>query len=108
MRILSLGMNKNCWITFKKFSTNFETFIIDIEQANGCTFDFLLLSGSTSEERFCGTSFIDEMISFRGPVEIEFLSDASVQEEGFQLFFFVETDTEGSGGGPIPDPGKNL
>ena len=29
------------------------------------------------------------MMSFRGPVEIEFLSDASVQEEGFQLFFFV-------------------
>ena len=106
VRILSLGMKK--WINFGRLSPSFEIFIIDIEQANGCTFDFLLLSGSTSEERFCGTNFIDEMMSFRGPVEIEFLSDASVQEEGFQLFFFVETDTEGSGGGPIPDPGKNL
>ena len=85
---------------------------MSIEAANGCTFDFLLFMSNSGrpqerpEARFCGSTFDEDILSFWGPVEVEFLSDGSVQEEGFQLYYFVERDDEGSGGGAMPDPGK--
>ena len=79
---------------------------ISIEEADGCTFDFLrLVSIQTgSDNRFCGEIPEEEIQSFRAPVTVQFSSDGSVQDFGFYLFFFIERDEEGSGDGPIPDP----
>ena len=46
-----------------------------------------------------------EWFSYRGRTVVGFESDGSIQDEGFQFFYFIEDD-EGSGQGPIPDPGK--
>jgi len=44
-------------------------------------------------------------LSFRGRTSIQFSSDNSIGFEGFQFLYFVEEE-EGSGAGPIPDPGQ--
>ena len=50
-------------------------------------------------------TIVNENFSFRGRTSIQFSSDNSIGFEGFQFLYFVE-DEEGSGAGPIPDPGQ--
>jgi hypothetical protein len=79
---------------------------LGIEAAATCNFDFLRITGENFDERFCGNEIDSEVVSARGPINVQFFADGTVQDEGFQLYFFIEDETEGSGEGPIPDPGN--
>ena len=81
---------------------------LDIEDATNCNFDYIRFISPAADERFCGNEIEENILSFRGPLEIQFVADGSVVEQGFQLYYFIERDEEGSGDGPIPDPSQFL